>query len=275
MELDRFLEVSAKVRTDDLDWNEARRVGLTADERFIITYFADIEGQTIVYLRDLLQTSAALDPEVVAFLSMWIYEEYFHSRALSQLLEICGCPLGADRVERVRAASQLSEVIEAAAATLASKIFARDFPAVHMSWGATQELTTVLGYEALARNTGNAVLRELCDRIAKQERRHFAWYFNSARERLARSQAARRLARFALWKFWSPVGAGVKRETEGKRLLVLLFGQELEAISSRIDEKIGMLPGLAGFDRMRRYVGSIPATMRECAPQWAPARRAA
>jgi hypothetical protein len=33
----------------------------------------------------------------------------------------------------------------------------------------------------------DSVLAELCRRIAKQERRHFAWYYNGARERLARS----------------------------------------------------------------------------------------
>ena len=50
-----------KVQVDDLDWDLAAKHGLTDDEAFIITYFADIEGQTIVYLRDFLHTRAALE----------------------------------------------------------------------------------------------------------------------------------------------------------------------------------------------------------------------
>ena len=68
MELDRILKHSQQIVVDDLDWELAARAGLTASERRVLTYFADIEAQTIVYLRDLLRTEAALEPEVMGFL---------------------------------------------------------------------------------------------------------------------------------------------------------------------------------------------------------------
>ncbi len=68
-DIERYLTVSAKIETSDLDWAEAKRVGLTPDERFVLTYFSDIESQTIRYLRTLLQMKIAFRPAVAAFLT--------------------------------------------------------------------------------------------------------------------------------------------------------------------------------------------------------------
>ena len=51
VDIERYLKVSAKIETDDLDWEAARSAGLSEDERFVLTYFSDIESQTIRYLR--------------------------------------------------------------------------------------------------------------------------------------------------------------------------------------------------------------------------------
>jgi len=113
VELERILKHSQQIVVDDLDWEQAARTGLTASERRVLTYFADIEAQTIVYLRDLLRTEAALEPEVIGFLSIWNYEEYFHGRALSRLLAACGCGPEKGRVARVRATARPAEAIQA------------------------------------------------------------------------------------------------------------------------------------------------------------------
>ena len=255
LETDRYLDISAKISVDDIDWKLAGQVGASDDEAFIITYFSDIEGQTIIYLRDLLGTRAGTEPEVIGFLSMWNYEEYFHGRVLARYLEACGKPLNHNRLADVRKSASFSETAENWASKLLSKIFAAEFPAVHAAWGAIQEITTLRGYEALAELTPNPVLKILCDRIAKQERRHYAWYFNSARERLEGSVRAQRLTRFLLSNFWSPVGAGVKPDKEVAKLMTMLFAKEgLEKVATEIDAKIGTLPGLAGISLMTSYV---------------------
>jgi rubrerythrin len=254
MELDRYLNSSEKIDTSDLDWGLAARVGLSDDEVFILTYFSDIEGQTIFYLRDLLRGQAAIQPEVIGFLSMWNYEEYFHGRALAKLLEACGHSLDRTRVAEVRKGSRISEAVEANLIAFGATLFPRDFPGIPMSWGASQEITTLRGYELLGSRTRNPVLRQLCERIALQERRHYAWYFNSAREILSRSAWSRRITRFALEAFWSPVGVGVKSEAEMLRLIHLFFpGQEGRRLAEDIDGKLGELPGLEGISLMRTY----------------------
>jgi rubrerythrin len=254
VDINRYLEHSAKIEVGDLNWNEARQAGLTDDERFLLTYFADIEGQTIFYLRDLLNTKASDDPDTVAFLTMWNYEEFFHARTLARLLAECGSPMEKDRLAEVRRRSQLSEKFTAWGSLLLSKLFPDSFLALYMTWGAVNELTTLRGYEELERRTENPTFRELCRRIAKQERRHFAWYFNSAQTKLARSSRARRLTRTILNLFWTPVGAGVKTDDEVFRLMVTLFpGENGKRLAQEIDGRISTLPGLEGIRIMHRF----------------------
>lgn len=263
VDMERFLAVSGRLQIEDIDWQLAKREGLTETEKFMLTYFSDIEGQTVMYLRDLLSTKAAEEPNVIAFLTMWNYEEFFHGDALGRLLKECGHDLGAARIAAVRKKAGVSEALESAAASMLSRIFANEFPAVHAAWGATQELTTLRGYEEIMRSTGNSVLKTLCDRIAKQERRHYAWYFNSAKERLAKSPRAQKLTRFLMSKFWTPVGAGVKSKEEVQRLIKTLFPREMAwKLAEEIDTKIGSLPGLQGIRLMRPYMISCFPELR-------------
>jgi hypothetical protein len=117
--------------------------------------------------------------------------------------------------------------------------------------------------------TQNPTLRLLCDRIAKQERRHFAWYFNSAKMRLAKSPRAQKLTRFLMERFWSPVGAGVKSKDEVKRLMRTLFPIDRAwEMAEDVDAKIGSLPGLAGIRLMRPYmINCYPEFAAERAPR--------
>lgn len=255
VDIDRYLSHSAKIQMDDLDWNAAVKTGLSADEKFILTYFSDIEGQTIFYLRDLLNTKVTADPEATAFLTMWNYEEFFHGQTLAHLLKECGHPLGTLRNAEVRRSSQISETVLSWASRIVSKILPDSFLALYMSWGALNELTTLRGYERLCDTTANPVLREICERIAKQERRHFAWYFNSARERLEKSSGARQFTKTMLRLFWTPVGAGVKSDTEVVRLIGTLFPDKHgEDLARGIDEKIATLPGLTRLKPMQNFM---------------------
>ena len=253
-DIEKYIGVSAKIETADLDWKQAEAAGLTDGERFVLTYFSDIESQTIRYLRTLLQMRTAFEPAVSAFLTTWSYEEFFHGYYLSRLMAECGHPLQQDRVEQVQQRARLNERLESIFGPLISRVFSRQFPAVYMSFGAIQEMTTLRGYESPARSTTNPVLKTLCERIAKHERRHFAWYFNSAREYLAQSSLAQKLTRLLLKLNWVPVGAGVKSKEEVNKLFSILFPAERgRALVHEVDRKIGMLPGLGGIRLMQSY----------------------
>ena len=59
-------------------------------------YMMDIETHTVIYLRDLLATRAANDPQVTAFLACWVYEELWHGEAFSDFLRAYGIEVPAE-----------------------------------------------------------------------------------------------------------------------------------------------------------------------------------
>ena len=72
----QHLAVSHKVEFEDLDWDTARRIGLTQREIESLHYFADIESQTVHYFLEVAKLKVARDPELLTFL-----HRHFHERA--------------------------------------------------------------------------------------------------------------------------------------------------------------------------------------------------
>ncbi|MGH7905977.1 MAG: hypothetical protein ACREP6_05060, partial [Candidatus Binataceae bacterium] len=145
-DLERYLALSRATRIEDFDWSSP---GPQLDEGtlFCIGYMMDIESHTIIYLRELLSTSVAEDASITAFLSCWAYEEFFHSRVLRRFLESQGVSIDDRRfaeLRRRKAADDLAQKL----ARLLSRM-TRHFVAVHMTWGAINELATLTGYGAL------------------------------------------------------------------------------------------------------------------------------
>ena len=259
----RHIRVSKKIDFEDLDWDLAREVGLTRDEVNTLTYFGDIEGQTIYYLRELLNSKAVRDPDTLAFITLWNYEEYFHSYAIAKLLDVCGHGVGDDRLSEVRTNATFAARAEEFVQNLIARFAPKTFVALWMAWGASQELLTLRGYEHISRKTQNPVLATLVQRIAKQERRHFAYYFNGARERLEGSRFSQKFVRFNYEKLWTPVGGGVKSEDQVAEVVASLFGaDELFAVMEGVDAKLAQLPGMDGFsvasDYARKITGRNP-----------------
>jgi rubrerythrin len=246
---------SGRVSTAGIDYEAAARIGLSSDEVFALTYFADVENQSLRYLRTLLSMKVAFEPEVAAFLATWNYEEFFHGYELERLLKACDVVLATDRRQQKQERSGLNERIEALLLPVLSRLYEADFPAVYFTFGALQELTTLRGYERLGAHTKNPALALLCRRIAKQERRHFAWYFRRAQRVLRGSKRARFLTRQALRFNWVPVGAGVHSKDEVARLFRVLFYPRPDAriVMGEIDRRLETLPGLGGLRLMQGY----------------------
>jgi hypothetical protein len=136
--------------------------------------------------------------------------------------------------------------------------------AVHMTWGAVNEWTTQAGYGRLAAKAKHPVLSELLRRIMRQEGRHIDFYAFGARERLVDSVTARRLTRFALRRYWAPVGTGVMPEPEVKFLVNNLFGDaEGLAAARRIDRAVERLPGLEGLHLIEAAVDELTMARRD------------
>lgn len=270
-DLARFLKASKKLDLEGIDFDRVADFPLTRDEIRCLTYMMDIETHTVIYLRELLATPAAEDPEVTAFLSLWVYEEFWHGEALSRFLQAAGERFTPARTTSVRRYAASGARLASAAKAIAARTLP-DFVALHMTWGAINELSTLTGYQRVIANTSHPILRELLTRIIKDERRHYAFYLGQARMRLTDAPRAQRLVRFALDRFWAPVGTGVRPQSETDFVISCLFGSEDGAAAIRdMESELSRLPGLGGMRIISR--SRSRALARAAVPVRAPRSR--
>lgn len=258
-DLDKYLRASNRVDLSTVEWARIREHPVTTAEARCLTYMMDIETHTVVFLRDLLATRASFDPEVTAFLSCWVYEELWHGEAFSRFLGEAGYrvaptfedvsgedpfPTRVDRNQWVRQKFGTKGYVSHIGTLLGSALF-RDFVAVHMTWGAVNELGTLTGYHRIIAKTEHPVLIQLLQAVIKDERRHFAFYRAQARMRLARSPQARTITRWALEHLWAPVGTGVRPQSETDFVIHSLFGDADGMVAVKeMEATLGELPGL-------------------------------
>ena len=266
-DLDAWVARSGALDVSDLDWDGVARHPLAPEAARVLRYMQDIESHTIVYVRQLLATRAIDDPEVATFLACWFHEETFHGLALDRFLAAAGHPLLP--WPRPRSALNLASRLEEAAIALVSRAWP-DFVALHMTWGAINELTTLTGYRRLAAVARHPVLSELLARIIRDESRHFFFYYKQAERRLAKPCVAR-VTRFLVERFWAPVGTGVQPADELRFLAAtLLGGPEGQAAARKVDDTIRRLPGMAKLPLLCEWVErNVPAAVapeQRCTP---------
>src|SRR4051812_49017506 len=250
-DLEGYVARSRALDLSGIAWDDVSRHPLSPAVVRTLRYMQDIESHTIVYLRTLLATRAIDDPEVATFLACWFYEETFHGRALARFLAAAGH----DIVVRERSAMSVAERAEAIATAMLARAWP-DFVAVHMTWGAINELTTLTGYQRLADVAEHPVLSDVLARIIKDESRHFFFYYRQAEIRLARSKRAAGVTRFLVDRFWAPVGTGVQPPSETRFLATYLFsGSAGRAAARKIDQTIRRLPGFADAQLLEAWVG--------------------
>jgi hypothetical protein len=255
-DLDAYVGRSRAVDLSDIRWHDVRRYPLAPAAVRTLRYMQDIESHTIIYLRELLATRAVDDPEVATFLACWLYEETFHGIALARFLDAAGHPVPVRA--RARGQEPLIKRLEAALVAGLSRLWP-DFCALHMTWGAINELTTLTGYRRLARVAGHPVLTELLDRIVLDESRHFFFYYRQAEQRLRRPAAAR-VSRMIVDRFWAPVGSGEQAEVEVRFLASYLFAdEESRAAARKVDDTIRRLPGFDGIRLLEAWIDRVAA----------------
>ena len=284
-DLDRYLRASKKLDLSHLDWEDIPNHRLADGDVMSMHYMMDIETHTVIYLRDLLGTRAANDPQITAFLACWVYEELWHGEAFSDFLRAYGIEVPAEpklpdgstplptrsrRTQRVREELGVGHQLSLLPTMLGSMLF-RDFIALHMTWGAINELTTLTGYHALIRRSQHPVLHQMLRRVIQDERRHFAFYRAQGKARLGRApRGTRRVVRWVFQNLWTPVGAGVKSQEEVDALTLYLFGYDEQGreMLREIDRTISEIPGLEGLTLVEDYLDAALERSRS-KPGWA------
>jgi hypothetical protein len=264
-DLDHYLRIAGATKPEAFDWS-APQPKLNDPALFALGYMMDIESHTVVYLRDLLSTYVVREVEVTSFLSCWVYEELFHSLLLKRFLTEQGVNVENKHFAELRTHRLARERLVRPVAKIISTL-TRHFPAVHMTWGALNEILTLTGYAALIdyvvrtssdiQSGEDLLLSRILKRIIKDERRHFAFYFAQARKRLY-EPAAQRLTSFLLRLFWEPVGSSVRGGEDARRICSVLFSGDagLSRLTT-IDSTISRLPGLEWFDLATRRCAQL------------------
>jgi rubrerythrin len=276
-DLDKYLRASKRVDLSSVEWNKIADHPLPEEHARCLTYMMDIETHTSVFLRDLLATRATFDPDVTAFLSCWAYEELWHGEAFSRFLGEAGYTIpprfedvsaGAEYPSRTPRNTWIRRKIGTKGyvshvATLISSAFLRDFVAVHMTWGAANELSTLQGYFRLIDRSEHPQLIAMLRAIIKDERRHFAFYRAQARVRLAHSKQARNATRYTMEHIWAPVGTGVRPQSETDFVVDYLFGSREDAPAVKeMDDTMESLPGLGNLGLFRNALSGAKSRLR-------------
>jgi hypothetical protein len=268
-DLDAYLSRSRAVDLRSIAWDRVPAHPLPAGAVRVLRYMQDIESHTIIYLRSLLDTRVIDDPEVATFLACWLYEETFHGIALGRFVAAAGHPIE----PRPRSSQPLKQAVEARVTAWLAWAWP-EFVAVHMVWGAINELTALTGYKRLCAVVDHPVLHDLLDRIVRDESRHFFFYVKQAERRLGRARTAR-IARALVERFWAPVGSGVQPESETRFLARYLFsGPEGRAAARKVDATIRELPGFAGIPLLEAWIDRAAADALDPDGAWTTARAA-
>lgn len=232
---------------ETIPWQDVRKHEL--DESFIpvLVYMRDVERFTEIYYDELRKTPTGNDPVIKRFMERWAVEETLHSDLLHRFLCEAGYPAHERWYEEAKAKIPKVNTFKAAAIGAVTQLFGKHFSAVHMTWGAINELSTLSGYQRLWQLANHPVLTHLLNGIAREEARHSLFYWSIAKLKLQHSPFRQQLTRTIVRNFWAPVGSGLKAVADTNYVITRLFGQQdgLAIIDQQVSRRINQLPGLA------------------------------
>lgn len=216
----------------------------------LVDLLARLEHGALSYLRSVLVTPTHKDARVTAFLVTWAYEKYWVADALEQVAAahpphpstVADVP----RLRRVRLG--LAERLEPITESVVTNLIGDDVVAVHTAAAAIDEWIVQSAYRRLAERVTHPQFAATLERLLAVKRPHGTFLAADARDRLAASPRAGRLARRRLSRTTWPLGSAAEPPALVARLLGDVVGAgELALVDARVDA----LPWLAGLDPAR------------------------
>jgi hypothetical protein len=262
-----LLERSRRIELEGLDLGAFEQHPLGAEPLRCLRYMCDVESHTVCYLREMLVTRAHRDPEITAFLSCWVYEEYWHGEVLGHILALHGMEESSDMARTIRMSRAKLDNVRLLGFALGSAL-GEGMIALFMAWGALNEWTTQAGYARLSKLAHHPVLGDVLGRIMRQEGRHIDFYSSQASHRLESRPVVQKFVRMTLKTLWAPVGSGLMPGSETAFMSRWLFGGRdgMEAVR-RVDRQLSRLPGLEGLHLLERAVSKACAERPASGPR--------
>lgn len=244
---------------NSIAWHEVRNHPLNPAFIPVLFYMRDVEFFTDIYYKELLRTPTGRDGVIRKFMDRWSVEELQHAELLNVFLSEAGIPTSKQWQAEALAKIPWHYTAGSYLADYTAHAFGKYFHGAHMVWGAINEITTLQGYRRLAELAEHPVLSQLLTGIMQEESIHANFYWSIARLKLAKAKFSRRVARFVIDKFWSPVGQGPKPAKETNYVMAALFRgpSGLEVFNKTVTSRIERLPGFSELKSVTNRVAPI------------------
>ena len=242
-----------------IDWSEVGKYPL--DKKFVpvLLYMRDVETLTDVYYDELRRTPTGRDPIIRKFMERWSVEEQTHGELINRFLNEAGVETDPKWQKQVISSVSTSYTVTNYLITTLTNLIGKRFTATHMAFGAIHEMSTTQGYRRLVELADHPILSEILRGIIREESAHTTFYRSVARIELEKSEISRKLSRFIIKHFWTPVGSGAKSAEESNYTIATLFGGEggMKWIDRNVSEKIQTLPGFDGLTKVTDKISEI------------------
>jgi hypothetical protein len=241
---------------DSIEWKRVRDYQLDARFIPILLYMRDVETLTNMYYNELRRTPTGKDPVISKFMERWGVEETLHGELLNRFLTEAGIDSGNRWQDQVRQSVSRFYRVNSYLITSLTNLVGRKFTATHMTFGAIHEMSTTQAYRRLIALAGHPVLTHILNGIIREESMHTQFYSSVARLELRQNEFTRKIARFVVEHFWSPVGQGAKPRKQTEYTIATLFGavEGLEWVDKTITQRVRRLPGFGDLTKINETV---------------------
>ncbi|MEK7722904.1 MAG: ferritin-like domain-containing protein [Acidobacteriota bacterium] len=243
----------------EIPWNEVKNYPLDKTLVPVLLYMRDVEVLTDMYYEEMKRTPTGKDPAISKFMERWGVEEITHGEVIDRFLNEAGIETSKNWKTEVRQNVPKSYIFNTRILTTLTNLIGKQFTATHMTFGAINELSTAQAYRRMIELANHPVLSHILTAIMREESAHTQFYWSVAKLELRKSAFSRRVARFVVKNYWTPVGEGAKPTAQSHYTIATLFnGKEgFEWLDRKISKHIQELPGFDGLNTVSEKLGRI------------------